>query len=85
MTLFHFVHHDDVQKPYTLLSLVALLKLLTGEIQPVKGEVKRNPRLRMGIYNQHFVDRLPMGKTPVEHLRDVIDTRTRIINPFVTG
>ncbi len=47
-----------------------LLKLLTGEIEPVKGEVKRNPRLRMGIYNQHFVDRLPMNKTPVEHLRD---------------
>jgi ATP-binding cassette subfamily F protein 1 len=47
-----------------------LLKLLTGEIEPTKGEVKRNPRLRMGIYNQHFVDRLPMGKTPVEHLRD---------------
>eukprot|EP01082_Thalassiosira_pseudonana_P006373 g5807.t1 g5807 contig20:201797-205339(+) len=47
-----------------------LLKLLTGEIQPVTGEVKRNPRLRMGIYNQHFVDRLPMHKTPVEHLRD---------------
>lgn len=48
----------------------ALLKLLTGEIEPVKGIVKRNPRLRMGIYNQHFVDRLPMNKTPVEHLRD---------------
>lgn len=47
-----------------------LLKLLTGEISPVTGEVKRNPRLRMGIYNQHFVDRLPMNKTPVEHLRD---------------
>eukprot|EP00956_Cyclotella_meneghiniana_P028017 scaffold64282_cov69-Cyclotella_meneghiniana.AAC.4 len=47
-----------------------LLKLLTGEIEPVKGLVKRNPRLRMGIYNQHFVDRLPMSKTPVEHLRD---------------
>jgi ABC-type multidrug transport system ATPase subunit len=25
---------------------------------------------RMGIYNQHFVDKLPMNKTPVEHLRD---------------
>jgi ATP-binding cassette subfamily F protein 1 len=24
----------------------------------------------MGIYNQHFVDRLPMDKSPVEHLRD---------------
>ena len=47
-----------------------LLKLLTGEIYATKGDVRRNPRLRMGIYNQHFVDRLPMDKTPVEHLRD---------------
>ena len=47
-----------------------LLKLLTGEVKPTKGEIRRNPRLRMGIYNQHFVDRLPMNKTPVEHLRD---------------
>lgn len=47
-----------------------LLKLLTGEVEPTKGSCKRNPRLRMGIYNQHFVDRLPMNKTPVEHLRD---------------
>ena len=47
-----------------------LLKLLTGEVEATRGEVRRNPRLRMGIYNQHFVDRLPMGKTPVEHLRD---------------
>jgi ATP-binding cassette, subfamily F, member 1 len=47
-----------------------LLKLLTGELEPTKGEVRRNPRLRMGIYNQHFVDRLPMTKTPIEHLRD---------------
>lgn len=46
-----------------------LLKLLTGEINPTTGEVRRNPRLRMGIYNQHFVDRLPMNKTPVEYLR----------------
>ena len=47
-----------------------LLKLLTGEIDPTRGDLRRNPRLRMGIYNQHFVDRLPMGKTPVEFLRD---------------
>lgn len=47
-----------------------LLKLLTGEVNPTTGDVRRNPRLRMGIYNQHFVDRLPMEKTPVEHLRD---------------
>lgn len=47
-----------------------LLKLLTGEVLPTKGEVKRNPRLKMGIYNQHFVDQLPMNKTPVQYLRD---------------
>eukprot|EP00339_Tiarina_fusa_P013341 CAMPEP_0117058808 /NCGR_PEP_ID=MMETSP0472-20121206/40840_1 /TAXON_ID=693140 ORGANISM="Tiarina fusus, Strain LIS" /NCGR_SAMPLE_ID=MMETSP0472 /ASSEMBLY_ACC=CAM_ASM_000603 /LENGTH=719 /DNA_ID=CAMNT_0004776251 /DNA_START=1 /DNA_END=2160 /DNA_ORIENTATION=- len=47
-----------------------LLKLLTGEVDATRGDVRRNPRLRMGIYNQHFVDRLPMTKTPVEHLRD---------------
>eukprot|EP00588_Corethron_pennatum_P009705 CAMPEP_0194272460 /NCGR_PEP_ID=MMETSP0169-20130528/6023_1 /TAXON_ID=218684 /ORGANISM="Corethron pennatum, Strain L29A3" /LENGTH=1067 /DNA_ID=CAMNT_0039015129 /DNA_START=29 /DNA_END=3232 /DNA_ORIENTATION=- len=47
-----------------------LLKLLTGEIEATSGDLRRNPRLRMGIYNQHFVDRLPMSKTPVEHLRD---------------
>jgi ATP-binding cassette, subfamily F, member 1 len=47
-----------------------LLKLLTGEIQATKGDVKRNPRLRMGIYNQHFVDRLPMNVSPIEHLRN---------------
>jgi ATP-binding cassette, subfamily F, member 1 len=53
-----------------------LLKLLTGEVQPTTGEIKRNPRLRMGIYNQHFVDRLPMDKTPVEHLRDRYEDET---------
>jgi ATP-binding cassette subfamily F protein 1 len=47
-----------------------LLKLLTGEVDATTGDVRRNSRLRMGIYNQHFVDRLPMTKTPVEHLRD---------------
>jgi ATP-binding cassette subfamily F protein 1 len=47
-----------------------LLKLLIGELEPTTGEVRRNPRLRMGVYQQHFVDRLPMEKTPIEHLRD---------------
>ncbi len=27
----------------------------------------------MGIYNQHFVDRLPMNKTQVEHLKERFD------------
>eukprot|EP00567_Pseudictyota_dubia_P007696 CAMPEP_0197448912 /NCGR_PEP_ID=MMETSP1175-20131217/19509_1 /TAXON_ID=1003142 /ORGANISM="Triceratium dubium, Strain CCMP147" /LENGTH=632 /DNA_ID=CAMNT_0042980843 /DNA_START=36 /DNA_END=1934 /DNA_ORIENTATION=+ len=47
-----------------------LLNLLTGELKPTRGEVRKNPRLRIGIYSQHFADRLPMEKTPVEHLLD---------------
>ncbi|CAM9723569.1 unnamed protein product [Chrysoparadoxa australica] len=46
-----------------------LLKLITGDLEPTKGEVRRNPRLRMGIYNQHFVDRLPMDIDPTSYLR----------------
>mmetsp|Transcript_20870 Transcript_20870/g.30900 ORF Transcript_20870/g.30900 Transcript_20870/m.30900 type:complete len:1078 (-) Transcript_20870:3728-6961(-) len=53
-----------------------LIKLMTGELDATKGETKRNPRLRMGVYNQHFVDRLPMNKTPVEFLRDSFEGET---------
>lgn len=41
-----------------------------GCLQPTEGEIRFNSKLKMGIYNQHFVDILPMEKTPVEHLRD---------------
>lgn len=33
-----------------------------------------NPRLKMGIYNQHFVDRLPMEEDPVTYLRRLYST-----------
>lgn len=46
-----------------------MLKLITGDLNPSGGEILRNPRLRVGIYNQHFVDRLPMDKDPVSYLR----------------
>ncbi|CAK4881802.1 unnamed protein product [Aphanomyces euteiches] len=46
-----------------------LLKIITGDLNIEEGEVRRNGRLRMGVYNQHFVDKLPMGETPVEYLR----------------
>ncbi len=45
-----------------------LLKILTGNLEPTEGELRRNPRLRAGVYNQHFVDRLPMDIDPVTYL-----------------
>ncbi|TMW65955.1 hypothetical protein Poli38472_003720 [Pythium oligandrum] len=53
-----------------------LLKMITGEVRVVEGEVRRNPRVRIGVYNQHFVDKLPMGETPVEYLRRLFQEET---------
>jgi ATP-binding cassette subfamily F protein 1 len=47
-----------------------LIKMLVGEVEPTTGYIRRNPKLRVGIYNQHFVDKLPMASSPVEYLRN---------------
>jgi len=33
------------------------IKLITEDLKPSEGEIRRNPKLRLGVYNQHFVDR----------------------------
>jgi ATP-binding cassette subfamily F protein 1 len=53
-----------------------IVKLITGELIPAIGEVRRNPRLRVGVYNQHFVDRLPMEEDPVAYLRRLFNEET---------
>ena len=45
-----------------------LLRLLTGDLTPTTGEVNRHNKLRLGIYNQHFHENLPVHLTPVEYL-----------------
>lgn len=49
-----------------------LLKLLTGDLEPTEGFIRRNPRMRAGIYNQHFVDRLPMDIDPTTYLKEKV-------------
>jgi ABC-type Mn2+/Zn2+ transport system ATPase subunit len=46
-----------------------LLKLMTGELKPTKGQVKINRSLKIARYHQHFVDVLPRDESPVEFLR----------------
>lgn len=53
-----------------------IIKLITEELKPPEGEVRRNPRLRVGVYNQHFVDRLPMEEDPVTYLRRLYPEET---------
>jgi len=45
------------------------LSLLIGDLEPTSGTVVRNRFLRIGKYSQHFVDVLPMDKSPVEFLQ----------------
>jgi ATP-binding cassette subfamily F protein 3 len=45
-----------------------VIKLLTGELNPVSGHVTRNGRLRIGYFAQHHVDTLTPNMSPVQFL-----------------
>jgi len=53
-----------------------LLNLMMGELEPTDGDIRRNNKLRIGKYNQHFVDRLPLGESPVDYLRRMFSDDT---------
>lgn len=40
-----------------------------------QGEVRRNRKLRVGMYHQHFADLLDFEKTPVQYLVDKYDKK----------
>jgi len=45
------------------------LKMLIGKVDLLAGENIRNPRLRIGFYNQHSADQLTLTESPVEYLQ----------------
>ncbi|WIA09051.1 hypothetical protein OEZ85_008465 [Tetradesmus obliquus] len=45
-----------------------LMNLLSGDLEPTSGESRRSHKLRIGRYNQHFVDALAFDENPVEYL-----------------
>ncbi|XP_037079732.1 ATP-binding cassette sub-family F member 1-like [Pollicipes pollicipes] len=44
------------------------LKLLTQQIEPVRGEVKKNHRMRIGMFSQHSGEQLTAEESPTEYL-----------------
>nr|CCC94140.1 putative ATPase [Trypanosoma congolense IL3000] len=48
-----------------------LLSLLTGQLEPTAGFVSINRKVRVGRYNQHFVDKLPLERTSVEFMQSL--------------
>lgn len=51
-----------------------LLNLMTGLLEPTAGFITMNRQVRIGRYNQHFVGKLPLEKTPVECIQAICDT-----------
>lgn len=45
-----------------------VLKLLTGQLQPTKGFISQNSRLRVGFFAQHHVDALDMTTSAVSFM-----------------
>ncbi len=48
-----------------------LVKTLVGELEPLGGERKAHPDLRIGYFAQHTVESLVFGTTPLDHLREL--------------
>ena len=45
-----------------------MLNLLTGELHPTDGMVRRHHHLKMSKYAQHFVEELPLDMSPLKYM-----------------
>eukprot|EP01116_Phalansterium_solitarium_P020532 TRINITY_DN6094_c0_g1_i3.p1 TRINITY_DN6094_c0_g1~~TRINITY_DN6094_c0_g1_i3.p1 ORF type:complete len:864 (-),score=265.72 TRINITY_DN6094_c0_g1_i3:66-2657(-) len=48
-----------------------LLKLTYGELQPMLGMIRVNPKARIARFSQHHVDQLDMKKSPFDWFKDM--------------
>lgn len=46
-----------------------LIKLMTAELQPTKGQIKRNMHLKISRFTQHFEDKLDLTMTPMDYFK----------------
>lgn len=53
------------------LGKTTLLQLMAGKITNYQGEIIKNPNVRIGYYNQHLIESLPLDKSPVEFLSHI--------------
>lgn len=62
------------------------LKLLTGDLNPLRGEVKKNHRLHIGRFDQHSGEHLTAEETPSEYLMRLFnlpyETARKVLGTF---
>jgi len=49
-----------------------LIKLMTGELNPTKGQIKRNMHLKISRFTQHFEEKLDESMTPLDFFKQKI-------------
>jgi len=49
-----------------------LIKLMTGDLLPTKGAVKRNTHLRISRFTQHFEEKLDLSMTPLDFFKQKV-------------
>lgn len=49
-----------------------LFKLITGDLIPTKGQVKRNMHLKISRFTQHFEDKLDLSMTPLDFFKQKV-------------
>jgi len=52
-----------------------LAKLLAGRLQPLSGEMRRAPKLKVGYFAQHQADELVAAESPVDHMARALGVR----------
>lgn len=46
-----------------------LIKLMTGDLNPTKGQVKKNMHLKISRFTQHFEEKLDLTMTPLDYFK----------------
>ena len=49
-----------------------LVKLMLGNLQPTKGQIKRNMHLKTSMFTQHFEDKLDLSMTPMDYFKQKV-------------
>ncbi len=53
-----------------------LAKLLAGRLEPMAGEIRRGPKLRVGYFAQHQEAELVASETPIDHMQRALPRAT---------
>jgi ATP-binding cassette subfamily F protein 3 len=63
-----------------------LLNLLLGDLQLTQGRQERNPKLRISMFTQHFMDQLDLKLSPLEQLmKDFPGHKEEHIRGYLAG